>query len=135
MLGLDTNVVVRYLVQDDPKQSAIANKIFEQQLTPGHKGFICSVVLCEIIWVLARAYKQPREKLREVINLLLLVDSLEVEHRDATWRALRNFTETSADFSDLLIAHINKEAGTTATVTFDRRAMAHPLFSDAGMAK
>ena len=128
MIGLDTNVVIRYLVQDDPAQTAIANRIFEKEMTSVNKGLICPIVLCEIVWVLLRAYKQKKEKVQEVIRTLLLADHIEMQHRDSVWKALRDFEQGSADFSDFLIAHINQECGATFTLTFDRSASQHRLF-------
>lgn len=122
MMGLDTNVMVRYIVQDEPAQSAVATRIFEDELSAVNKGYVCPVVLCEVVWVLARAYRQKKTKLCEVIRTLLLADSLEIGHRDAVWRALRDFESGRADFSDYLIGEINRECGTDATLTFDRSA-------------
>lgn len=128
MIGLDTNVVLRYLVQDDPRQAEIANRIFERELSASNKGHICPIVLCEIIWVLMRSYKQKKDKIAEVVRTLLLADHIEVEHRDSVWRSLREFEQGAADFSDYLIAHINQECGSSVTLTFDRTAAAHRLF-------
>ena len=131
MIGLDTNVVIRYLVQDDPVQTAVANRIFEKEITSVNKGLICPIVLCEIVWVLLRSYKQKKEKVQEVIRTLLLADNIEMQHRDSVWKALREFEQGSADFSDFLIAHINQECGATFTLTFDRSASQHRLFRTA----
>ena len=129
MIGLDTNVLVRYLVQDEPKQSAVATRIFESDLHRSNKGHVCPVVLCEVVWVLARAYKQKKAKLSEVIRTLLLAEFIEIEHRDAVWKALRDFESGQADFSDYLIARINQACGASITLTFDRAAAAeHSLF-------
>jgi predicted nucleic-acid-binding protein len=128
MIGLDTNVVLRYLVQDDFKQAEIANRIFEKELSASNKGHICPIVLCETIWVLLRSYKQEKKKIVEVVRTMLLTENIEIEHRDSVWKALRDFETGDADFSDYLIAHINHECGTSATLTFDRTASAHRLF-------
>jgi predicted nucleic-acid-binding protein len=128
MIGLDTNIVIRYLVQDDPEQSKIATRIFEKELSPKNKGHICVIVLCEIVWVLVRCYKQKKEKIVEVIRTLLVADTIEVDSRDAVWKALRAFECGEADFSDYLIAHIHHEHGSTFTLTFDHNAVACPFF-------
>ncbi len=131
MIGLDTNVVIRYLVQDDSVQTAIANRIFESEMTSANKGIICPIVLCEIVWVLLRSYKQKRQKVQEVIRTLLLADNIEMQHRDSVWKALREFEQGAADFSDYLIAHINQECGAAFTLTLDRSASQHRLFRTA----
>lgn len=128
MTGLDTNVVIRYLVQDEPAQTATANRIFEKELSASNKGHICAVVLCEIVWVLLRAYKQEKNNVQQVIRTLLVADNIEVEHRDSVWKALRDYEAGAADFSDYLIAHVNQERGASVTLTLDRSAAQHRLF-------
>lgn len=128
MIGLDTNVVLRYIVQDDPEQAEIANRIFEHELSASNNGYICSIVLCEIVWVLLRSYKQKKTKIIEVVRTILLADNIDVEHRDSVWKALREYETGDADFSDYLIAHINQEGGASVTLTCDKAASTHRLF-------
>ena len=131
MFALDTNVIVRYIAQDDPAQSAAATRIFEDIISDKNHGFITSIALCETLWVLSRAYGQPREKLVEVIEALLKADNLELEHRDLVWNAKEDFRNGNADFSDYLIARIGKAQGASTTLSFDRSALkAKDLFSD-----
>jgi len=133
MVGLDTNVIVRYIAQDDPVQSAAATQIFEDIITDENHGFISSIAMCETIWVLSRAYGQPREKLVQVIDALLKADNLELEHRDLVWNAMDDFRTGKADFSDYLIARIGKAQGASTTLSFDGNALkAKALFSSAG---
>ena len=128
MIGLDTNIVIRYLVQDDDEQSKIANRIFEKELSRKNMGHICLIVLCEIVWVLMRCYKQKKEKIVEVVKTLLLAESIEIDSRDAVWKALREFESGEADFSDYLIVHINRERGASLTLTFDHKVATSPYF-------
>ena len=131
MFALDTNVIVRYIAQDDPAQSAAATRIFEGIISDKNHGFITSIALCETLWVLSRAYGQPREKLVEVIEALLKADNLELEHRDLVWNAKEDFRNGNADFSDYLIARIGKAQGASTTLSFDRNALkSKDLFSD-----
>ena len=131
MFALDTNVIVRYIAQDDPVQSAAATRIFEDIISDKNHGFITSIALCETLWVLSRAYGQPREKLVEVIEALLKADNLELEHRDLVWNAKEDFRNGNADFSDYLIARIGKVQGASTTLSFDRNALkSKDLFSD-----
>ena len=122
MIGLDTNVVVRYLAQDDPKQSAIAARFIEQSLTAENPGFITCVTLCEIAWVLVEAYGSSRDAVHEVIEKLLTTKQLVVESADVVWKALKRLDGTSADFADALIGEISRSQGASKIVTFDRAA-------------
>ena len=122
MIGLDTNVVVRFLVQDDQVQSAIANR-FMSRLGREKPGFISSVVLAEITWVLSRAYKSSREDIARAIEGLLHSAELIVENADAAYRALAIYQASpSAEFADALIAETASLAGAAETVTFDKNA-------------
>jgi len=128
MIGIDTNVLVRFIVQDEPKQSKIATKLIETGLSAAKKGFISSIVLCEVVWVLKRLYRQPKDRLLLVVKAILEAEVFEVEHRDCAWRAYYDYDEGSADFSDYYLARINKTYGASFTVTFDERAQEHRLF-------
>ncbi len=122
MIGLDTNVVVRFLAQDDELQSPIATRIFSR-LTRENPGFISSVVLAEVSWVLTRAYRLTRSALAEAIEGLLRSAEIKTENAEAAWRALGQFQSgRSVEFADAFIAAIGALAGATATVTFDRDA-------------
>ena len=122
MIGLDTNVVVRFLVQDDQVQSAIANR-FMSRLGREKPGFISSVVLAEITWVLSRAYKSSREDIARAVEGLLRSAELIVENADAAYRALAIYQASpSAEFADALIAETTSLAGAAETVTFDKNA-------------
>lgn len=122
MIGLDTNVVIRFLVQDDPVQSPVATRLISR-LTKDQPGFITAVVLAEISWVLARAYKARREDIARAIEGLLRSAELIVENAEAAYRALGVYMASpSADFADVLIAETASLAGARETVTFDRNA-------------
>lgn len=122
MIGLDTNVIVRFLTQDDEAQSARATRVFSR-LTQEAPGFVSLVVLVELSWVLTRAYRTTRDGLAETIEGLLRSAEIRIENAEAAWRALGVFQHSRAvDFADALIAEIAALAGATETVTFDRRA-------------
>ena len=129
MISLDTNVIVRYIVQDDKVQSNKATEIIEGELSQERRGFISSIVLCEVIWVLARAYKQPKSKLLEVIRIIFETDVFELKHRSEVWRAYVAYAKGKADFSDYLIDEIGRSAGADKTVTFDEACSDHEHFS------
>ena len=128
MIGLDTNVVIRYLVQDDKKQSAAATHFIENSLTTDAPGYINHVTLCEIIWVLQRCYGVKKPQVREIIQALLGTKQLIVENVEVTWKALRTFDVKNADFCDALIGQANIHSGCEHTVTFDKRAASLSAF-------
>ena len=122
MIGLDTNVLVRYIVQDDPGQADAAARLIEGRCTARSPGYVSVPVLVELVWVLAGAYRYERGVVAAVIRQLLRTIELLVEDRDAAWSALREFEAGAADFADCLIAHRNRARGCTQTFTFDRAA-------------
>jgi len=122
MIGLDTNLVVRFLVQDDAAQAALASEVFSS-LSADRPGFIGSVVLAETGWVLARAYKAGREEIAAAVEGLLRSEEIIIENTEAAYRALAVFRDGRAvEFADALIAETARLAGASETLTFDRRA-------------
>ena len=122
MIALDTNVVIRYLTQDDPKQSAAASRLMEKTLSAQQPGYISLIVLVEIVWVLVSCYSTSRSQIAVVLENLLTTEQLHIEATELVWRAMRSFAASKADFSDALIAECSRAAGCQKTVTFDRAA-------------
>lgn len=120
MTGLDTNVLVRFLVGDDPGQAARALELVEASAGVDGAFFLNGVVLCETVWVLDRGYGYARDLIADVLERILLTREFEVEGRDEVWRALGAFRGSGADFADHLIGERNRTAGCDRTVTFDR---------------
>ncbi|GAB2178297.1 PIN domain-containing protein [Dongia sp. agr-C8] len=121
MIGLDTNVLVRYIMQDDPVQSAAASRQLES-LTAESPGFVPMVAAVELAWVLSSAYELDRRQLVEAFEALLRTKEIVVERAEVVWKALRVFEGSHADFADCLIQHSAAAAGCTRTMTFDRAA-------------
>ena len=121
MIGLDTNVLVRYLTQDDPVQSAQVNAVIEQ-LSTEQPGAISHIVLCELVWVLSRAYQYSREQVAEVIHAVLTCQEFQIERVDMAELAFLDYQQGNADFSDYLLARRHQQMGAKYTVTFDRKA-------------
>jgi predicted nucleic-acid-binding protein len=121
MIGLDTNVIVRYVVRDDPEQTAQADAVF-QLLTARRPGFVATVVLAELWWVLGRHYRYDRGLLCDFVRQLLASDELRVQDVRAAQAALAA-ADGGADFADALIAQAGVIAGCELVVTFDRRAV------------
>jgi predicted nucleic-acid-binding protein len=121
MIGLDTNVLVRYIMQDDAKQTPLANQLVES-LTIEEPGFIPLVAVVELAWVLSSAYDLDRDQLVNAFESVLRTRELVVEKAETVWKALRIFKAASADFADCLIASSATSAGCEKTMTFDRAA-------------
>ncbi len=122
MIGIDTNVLVRYIVQDDPDQSRAAVRFLESTCSSERPGWICLIVLCELVWVLTRAYGYRRATVADVLEQLLSTTELRVEQSTVAWRSARDFRSGNAEFADYLIGHLNAHHGVDYTITFDRRA-------------
>jgi predicted nucleic-acid-binding protein len=120
LIGLDTNVVVRYLVQDDPDQSAVASALIDE-LTDTNPGYLSVVAVVELYWVLRRAYRIDADRCAELLEGLLDARELRVD-RDAIVRAALAVSRGGSDFADAVIVELGRAAGCDYTVTFDRRA-------------
>jgi len=123
MIGLDTNILVRYLAQDDAKQSAIVTKLIENDYDKEDFCFINHIVLCELVWVLQRAYKIEKVQIIEIIEQLLHTSQFKCQSPDIIWKALKNYKKGSADFADYLTGAINDENGCEFTLSFDKKAL------------
>jgi predicted nucleic-acid-binding protein len=122
MIGLDTNVLVRLVVADDPHQTGQAKSFVDRNCTPESPGFIDCVVLVELVWVLAGPYGYKRAEIAAALESLLGGSDRIIEHHDAVRASVEDYKAGSVDFTDALIGHINRAYGCEATATFDRRA-------------
>lgn len=125
MIGVDTNVLVRFLTQDDRVQSARANELLETRCSREHPGFVAVVVVCELVWVLRGAYRYEKSSVVSVLEQLLNTVELQVECEDVVRQALSAYREGSADFADYVIACGNQLAGCEATYSFDQKLAEH----------
>ncbi|MCQ8184410.1 PIN domain-containing protein [Parvularcula maris] len=122
MIGIDTNVLVRFLVQDDERQSEAASR-FMEGLSSDRRGFLSSVVLVETSWVLERAYGASREDIASALQGLLAAREIVIESPSVVRAALRLFSSSrSVQFADAMIVETAKAAGADSVVTFDRKA-------------
>lgn len=122
MIGLDAGVLVRYLAQDDPAQSAKATEIVERRLTADVPGFVSVVVTAELAWVLARAYRLADEEVAAAVERLLQADVLVIEREQEVFAAMIALKEGSGAFANALIGALGASAGCSSTLTFDRKA-------------
>lgn len=121
MIALDTNVLVRFLTQDDPVQSRAASDLITG-LTAEAPGFVCREVMVELVWVLERAYGLDRAQVAAAIEGLLAATEIEVEAVDDVGSALYRYRDDGFGFADLMIAAASRRAGAAVLVTFDRKA-------------
>ena len=128
MIGLDTNVVVRYLTQDDPVQSPKATALIERGLTEEEPGFVSVVAMAETAWVLERIYGLTAEELAAAIERMLEVNVLIVESEQEVFTAMIAIKEGRGSFADALIGALGAKVGCSHTVTFDQKALRLPAF-------
>ena len=118
MIGLDTNVLVRYIMQDDARQSPKATKLIES-LSVDVPGFVPIVAVVELVWVLSSSYDLSRAQVAQALELLLRTKEIVVDRADHVLKALRVFKASTADFADALIERTASSAGCAKTMTFD----------------
>jgi predicted nucleic-acid-binding protein len=121
MIGLDTNVLVRYITQDDSKQSALANTLIEG-LDDVSPGFVTLITVVELSWVLESVYNFSRQQFAEVMQTLMAVEAIKLDRAASVASAVRSYVASNADFSDCLIERLSVTAGCDRTMTFDKAA-------------
>lgn len=119
MIGLDTNVLGRYLVEDDPEQSPRATALVERALEQGQRLFVPQIVLCELVWVLDSVYRYPLERITTVLRDLLRARQLVIEDLDSARKALDRYSARGGDFADYLIVERCRAAGCDRVASFD----------------
>jgi len=122
MIGLDTNVLLRYLTQDDPAHSARATEIIEQRLTAEEPGFVSLVSVLEVVWVLKSLFKRSRQQIANDVEMLLAADTLEIQNEQEVYYALVALRNGSGTFENALIGALGAWKGCSATLTFDEGA-------------
>ncbi len=127
MIGLDTNVLVRYLTQDDPIQSRAATEVIERRLTAQNPGYISIVAMVETVWVLDRAYRLAAGKIAAAVERMLQADTFVVENEQEVFTAMIALKK-GLSFADAIIAALGAKAGCSFTLTFDRKALRLPGF-------
>ena len=125
MIGLDTNVLVRYIMQDDAKQSLKATKIVEALDAVENSGYVTMVSIIELVWVLSASYELTRAQVAQALDSLTQAKQIKIEGADQVIRALRVFKIGKSDFADCLIERSANSAGCEETVTFDVNASKH----------
>jgi predicted nucleic-acid-binding protein len=130
MIGIDTNVLVRYLAQDDAAQFQEASDLLLGLEKQHRSAYLSTVTLCETVWVLARAYKVERMQIIEMFEKLLDTSLFVIEDKDAVRKAVTLYRVGKGDFADYLVGIRSRNAGCTIMATFDAALHAHAdLFS------
>ena len=129
MIGLDANVIVRFVAQDDAVQSREATELIERRLTPENPGYISIVAMMEAVWVLQRIYRLSDTSLAATIERVLQIDFLIVENEHEVFAAMIALKSGRGSFADSLIGALGKKAGCSNTLTFDKRALRLPDFA------
>lgn len=132
MIALDTNVLVRFLVEDDEAQSAAAAALIVEALSAGEGLYVSDIVLCETVWVLTAAYRVKRTEVIPTLRDLLRAKQLVFSTPDLASRALDAFARGRGDFADYLIREHAREAGCNVVATFDRALLGDTGFIDPG---
>ena len=128
MIGLDTNIILRYLLQDDPKQTRQANHVIDGQLSDENPGFISLVTVLEIVWVLRSLLQRTPAQIAAHLAQLLAADALDVQNEQQVFEAVFALKRGTGEFEDALIAALDALAGCSMTLTFDRKAVRLPHF-------
>ena len=131
MLGIDTNVLVRFLVRDDEAQFEKARKLIKREVAAGRRVFVNQLVLMETEWVLRSRYAVPKNQIIEAVSGLLNATDIQFEDEPAIEEALFIWKDSIADFADCLIGTKNRRLGCRATATFDANAARLPGFTAA----
>ena len=122
MIGLDTNVIVRYIAQDDRRQAAKATRLIEEECSETRPGFVAAIVLAELVWVLESCYGSAKAEIVAVLQRILRTKQLVVQDAETIWRVVRLFEASKADFADCLIERTGAAHECEYTPTFDKHA-------------
>ena len=128
MIALDTNVLVRFLVEDDAKQSRRAAALIERCAAEGEAMFLSDIVLVETCWVLERAYGFSRSEISGVLRALSTARQMAFCSSDRFSRALRAYEKGRAGFADYMVFEQAKESGCARVATFDKVLLKEPGF-------
>lgn len=128
MKGIDTNILIRFLVGDDKQQAKTVYNIFKKAELDNSELFVPLLVMLELIWVLESVYEIPRAEILDSISDLLLMPILKFEHQSVLQQFINTGQNNKYDLSDLLIAQSAKMQGCETVITFDKRASKSELF-------
>ena len=128
MIALDTNVLVRFVVEDDDEQTERATRLIQDAVRKNEPLFVSAVVLCEAVWVMARVYKLPKKELLQTLRALLQAKELEIREKEGVRRAVDAFDGGKGDFADYMIREVATAAGCDRVATFDKALLGETEF-------
>jgi predicted nucleic-acid-binding protein len=123
MIAVDTNILVRYITNDDKEQALLATTLLDSYIGKEKSIFINNIVLCELVWVLVRGYKYQKEDIIKTLKLLLSSIEFEFENHELAFLAVIEYEKAEADFSDILIGLLNNYRNCSVTYSFDQKAL------------
>jgi len=129
MIGVDTNILVRFLTQDDAAQAVRVDRLFEKALASNERIHIDDVVLCELAWVLGAAYGRTRAEITDALEELTAASQVSLSDRGRVREAVARYRAGPGGLADYLIGLRNRAEGCTATATFDRALVKDELFA------
>lgn len=129
MIGIDTNILVRYLTEDDEIQSSKAVNLIEKYAGINGSIFINNIIICQLVWVLERGYKYSKDQVIKALKSVLTTKEFSFEDHQILWISSTQYSDSSADFSDILIGHLNSKNGCNETYTFYQKASMLEMFS------
>lgn len=129
MIAIDTNILVRYITQDDQQQAEAAENLLATYNNKPQSIFINNIVLCEFIWVLEKGYKYTQQQISSTIRIILSTEEFAFEYHNVLWLALEEYELKNTDFSDSLISKLNHNLGYKQTFSFDKSAIKNNLFT------
>jgi len=129
LIGVDTNVLVRYLTQDDAAQSRRVNAFIAEATRTGTRLHINDIVLCELVWVLRAAYRFSKPTIVDALEKVISTTIFSFDDRELLRAAVADFIDGSADLSDYIIGHRNARSGCEHTATLDRQLRGHSSFA------
>jgi len=122
MIAIDTNVLVRLLMQDAPDQFRRVQRCLASAKERDEPLDLNHIVLCECIWVLSYSYGFAKSALIDVLDRILATKQFVIEDKPAVWAAVADYRVSQADFADCLIGIKNRNAGCETTLTLDQSA-------------
>ena len=129
MIAIDTNILVRYITQDDQQQAEAAENLLATYNNKPQSIFINNIVVCELVWVLEKGYKYTQEQISSTIRIILSTEEFAFEYHNILWLALEEYEIKNTDFSDSLISKLNNNLGYKQTFSFDKSAIKTNLFT------
>lgn len=128
MIGLDTNILLRYLLQDDLVQTPLANRLFELELTVENPGFVSLTTALEVVWVLRGKLRRTTAEIVERLDWMIGSEVLDVQNRQQVFEAKCALEDGRGEFEDALIGALDRWAGCSESLTFDQKAARLPYF-------